>query len=75
MSSVATSNSGSQSKRKRQDISELSRQQKWTRKKQLHTDVTQALSFLKSQDSVCPSCITLVHSKTSEMEVLDLESG
>ena len=74
MSSVLA-NSGSQSKCKRQDISELSRQQKWTRKKQLHTDITQALSFLESQDGVHPSCITLVHSITSEMEVLDLESG
>ena len=73
--SSVLANSGSQSKRKRQDISELSRQQKWTRKKQLHTDITQALSFLESQNGVHPSCITLVYSKTSEMKVLDLESG
>ena len=42
MSSVLA-NSGSQSKRKRQDFSKLSCQQKWTRKKQLYTDITQAL--------------------------------
>ena len=70
----ALGNAGSKPKRKRQDIPELSHQQQWTRKKQLHTDVKQALSFLDS-DGVHPSSITLVHNNTSEMEILDLESG
>ena len=38
-------------------------------------DVTQGLSSLESQDGVRPLRMTLVHSKTSETEVLDLESG
>ena len=67
-------NSGSKQKKRRQDISQLSRQHKWTRKKQLHTDVSQALSFLENE-GVQPSTITLVHNSTSETEILDLESG
>ena len=72
--SSSLANSGSEPKRKRQDIIDLSRQQQWTKKKQLHTNVTQALSFLEN-DGVCASSITLVHNKTSETEILNLESG
>ena len=72
--SSALGNSGSKPKRIRKDISEVTRQQKWTRKKQLHTDVTQALSFL-DDEGVRLSYITLVHNATSETETLDLESG
>lgn len=72
--SSALANSGSKPKRRRQSISKLSRQQKLTRRKQLHTDVVQALSFL-DDDGVHPSSVTLVDNNTTETEVLDLESG
>ena len=71
--SSALANLGSKPKRRRQSISKLSRQQKLTRKKQLHNDLVQALSFL-DDDGVHPSSITLVHD-TTETEVLNLDSG
>ena len=65
---------GNPPKRKRQDISSLSRQQQWSRKKQLHTGLNQALLFLE-QDGVSASSVTLVHNETNETEILDLETG
>lgn len=63
-----------ESKRKRQDISSVSKQHRWTRKQQLHTNVTQAVSFLE-EEGVHPSHITLVYNGTGETESLNLESG
>ena len=65
---------GNPPKQKRQDISSLSRQQQWSRKKQLHTGLNQALLFLE-QDGVSASSVTLVHNETNETEILDLETG
>ena len=72
--SSTLSTMGNPPKRKRQDISSLSRQQQWSRKKQLHTDLNQALLFL-DQEGVSTSSITLKHDETSESEVFDLETG
>ena len=63
---------GPNPKRKKKDLSILSRQQQWNRKKQLHGDVTHALSFLES-DRIQPLSVTL--STGSSTEVLDLQSG
>lgn len=61
-------------RRKRQDISSVSRQQQWSRKKQLHSDVSQALLFLEDE-GVSASSITLVHTETNEKEVLHVNEG
>ena len=50
--SSTLSTMGNPPKRKRQDISSLSRQQQWSRKKQLHTDFNQALLF-RSRKGKC----------------------
>ena len=73
MSCALASESG-ESKRKRLDISSVSRQQRWSRKQQLHTNITQAVSFLE-EEGVHPSCINLVYNETGETESLNLESG
>ena len=73
MSSALANESGTP-KRKRLDISSVSRQQRWSRKQQLHTNITQAVSFLE-EEGVHPSCITLVYNGTGETESLNLESG
>ena len=52
----------------------MSRQQRWSRKQQLHTDITQAISFLEDE-GINPSAITLVYKQTGKTESLDLESG
>ena len=65
---------GNPPKRKRSDISSLSRQQQWSRKKQLHTDLNQALLFL-DQEGVSASSIILKYDETNESESLDLETG
>ena len=63
---------GPNSKRKKKDISKVSRQQQWNRKKQVHSDVTHALSFLEN-DGVQPLSVTLTTG--SSIEVLDLQTG
>ena len=63
MSSALASESG-ELKRKRLDISSVSRQQRWSRKQQLHTNITQAVE----DEGVRPSCITLVYNGTGETE-------
>ena len=64
MSSALANESGTP-KRKRLDISSVSRQQRWSRKQQLHTNITQAMSSLE-EEGVHPSCITLVYNGTGE---------
>lgn len=61
-------------RRKRSDITALSRQQQWSRKKQLHTDINQALLFLEDE-GVQASSVSLLHTETHQSEVLDLEHG
>ena len=73
MSCALASESG-ELKRKQLDISSVSRQQRWSRKRQLHTNITQAVSFLE-EEGVHPSCINLVYNETGETESLNLESG
>ena len=48
--------------------------QRWSRKQQLHTDITQAVLFLE-EEGINPSAITLVYKQTGKTESLDLESG
>ena len=72
--SSALAGESCESKRKRQDISVVSRQQRWTRKQQLHTNITQAVSFIE-EEGVHPSSITLVYNETGKTELLNLESG
>ena len=52
----------------------MSRQQRWSRKQQMHTDITQAVSFLEDEGNN-PSAITLVYNQTGKTESLNLELG
>ena len=61
-------------RRKRQDISSVSRQQQWSRKKQLHSDVSQALLF-QEDEGVSASSVVLVHAETNAKEVLHVQEG
>ena len=63
-----------QQRRKRQQISSLSRQQQWARKKQLCSDVTQALSFL-DDEGVSVSSVTLIRNETNQNEVVNIKDG
>ena len=63
---------GPNPKREKKDLSKVSRQQQWNRRKQVHSDITHALSFLES-DGVQPLSVTLTTG--SSTEVLDLQSG
>ena len=63
-----------ESKHKRQDISTVSRQQRWSRKQKMHTDITQAVSFLEDE-GINLSAITLVYNQTGKTESLNLEAG
>ena len=58
-------------KKKRRVLSSVSRQQQWIRKKQIHTDIRESLSFLESE-GVHASSITLVHEETNGIEILDI---
>ena len=60
--------------KKRRVLSSVSRQQQWVRKKQIHTDIRESLSFLESE-GVHASSITLVHDETNDVEVLDIAQG
>ena len=62
------------SKRKRKDLSVVSHQQQWSRRKELHTDVNQALLFLEDE-GVRASQVILTHIQTNDKEVLYLHSG
>lgn len=64
----------SKPKRKRTDFSILSRQQQWSRKKQLSRDVNKALSFMEN-DGIKASAVKFVHTKTNQTEVLDVQTG
>ena len=72
--SSTIANERSKPKRKRQKISQLSRQQIWNRKKELHVNVSQELQFL-DDDGVHASTVTLVRNSTTNAEVLDLTTG
>ena len=61
-------------RQKRRDISTLSRQQQWSRKKQVCANVNQALLFLEDK-GVHATSVTLVHTETSQKEVLDLHQS
>ena len=63
---------GPNPKREKKDLSKVSRQQQWNRRKQVHSDITHALSFLES-DGVQPLSVTLTTG--SSTEVLDLQTG
>lgn len=63
---------GTNPKRKKKELSEVSRQQQWNRKKQVHSDVTHALSFLQNE-GIEPLSVTL--NTGSSTDVLDLQSG
>ena len=61
-------------RRKCRGISTLSRQQQWSRKKQVCDNVNQALLFLEDE-GVLATSVTLVHTETSQKEVLDLHQS
>ena len=61
-------------RKKRRELSTVSRQQQWSRKKQIHTDVSQALLFLEDE-GVKASHVALIHAHTNKTETLDLNSG
>lgn len=52
----------------------MSHQQQWSRKKQIHTDVSQALLLLEDE-GVCALHVTLVYEQTDTTEILNLHSG
>ena len=62
---------GPNPKREKKDLSKVSRQQQWNRRKRVHSDITHALSFLES-DGVQPLSVTLTTG--SSTEVLDLHA-
>ena len=72
----SSSNSVDQSKpkRKRTDFSVLSRQQQWSRKKELCKDVNNALSFME-KDGIKASAVEFVHTETNQTEILDVQTG
>ena len=59
---------------KRRVLSSISRQQLWIRKKQIHTDIRESLSFLESE-GIHASSVTLVHDETDDVEILDIAHG
>ena len=61
-------------RKKRKVLPSVSRQQQWMRKKQIHTDITQSLTFLEGE-GVHASSVTLVHDQTNDVEVLDIAHG
>ena len=72
--SYALAGENCESKRKRQDMSEVSQQQRWSRKQQMHTNITQAVSFLE-EEGVSLSSVTLVYNETGKLDSLNLDSG
>ena len=62
------------SKRKRKDLSAVSHQQQWSRRKELYTDVNQALLLLEDE-GIRASQVILTHIQTNDKEVLYLHSG
>ena len=66
--------SGSANKRQCQDVSLLSRQQQWVRKRQIHDDVNHALECLDTEGVKVKSLV--IHQTTSnKADMLDLEKG
>ena len=65
---------GSAAKKKRQDITLLTRQQQWVRRKQLHNNLNHALLFLESE-GIKATSLTMLHTESNKVETLDLEKG
>ena len=72
--SFAIAEQGSAAKKKRQDITLLTRQQQWVRRKQLHNNVSHALLFLENE-GIKATSLTMLHTESSKVETLDLEKG
>ena len=65
---------GNPKKRKRSDITTVSRQQQWLRRKQLQSDIQQSLLFLEDEGASATS-VTLVHTESRHTEVINLQSN
>ena len=64
---------GNPKKRKRSDITTVSRQQQWLRRK-LQSDIQQSLLFLEDEGASATS-VTLVHTESRHTEVINLQSN
>ena len=69
-SDVATQ--GNPKKRKRNDITTVSRQQQWLLRKQIQSDIQQSLFFLEDEGA-CATSVTLVHTESKHTEVVNLQ--
>ena len=63
---------GNPKKRRRSDLTTVSRQQQWFRRKQIQSDIQQSLLFLEDEGA-CATSITLVHSESKHTEVINLQ--
>ena len=72
--SFAIAEQGSAAKKKRQDITLLTRQQQWVRRKQLHNNVSHALLFLENE-GIKATSLTMLHTESSKVKTLNLEKG
>ena len=63
---------GNPKKRRRSDITSVSRQQQWFRRKQIQSDIQQSLLFLKDEGA-CATSVTLVHTESRHTEIINLQ--
>ena len=63
---------GNPKKRRRSDITTVSRQQQWFRRKQIQSDIQQSLLFLKDEGA-CATSVTLVHTESRHTEIINLQ--
>ena len=63
---------GQKPKRKKNEFENVSRQQRWKRQKQVHSNISHALSFLEGDD-IQPLSVTI--DMGSSTKVLDLQTG
>ena len=63
---------GNPKKRRRSDITTVSRQQQWFRRKQIQSDIQQSLLFLEDEGA-CATSVTLVHAESKHTEVINLQ--
>lgn len=71
---VTTTIHSTHTNKKRKALSSVSRQQQWVRKKPIHSDIKESLTFLEGE-GVHVSSITLVHNETNDVEILDVAKG
>ena len=74
LSEVVAQLQGNPKKRRRSDITTVSRQQQWLRRKQLQSDIQQFLLFLEDEGASATS-VTLVHTESRHTEVINLQSN